>query len=434
MDRAAGDGRRAALNIGNDIAIIGGGWAGIAAALKLAAAGRPVHLFESAPQLGGRARSLDWEGLAIDNGPHLMLGAYRAVLKLMADLDSPSGMMRRPLVLRHPELHLALPRLPAPLHLLAGLTAARGLSWAEKAAAARLVSTLRKAHWKIEEDQPLGAWLRAQEQGPRLLERLWEPLALAALNTPVEEASARVFAAMLRDSLGGTRAASDAWFTRRSLAALVAEPARLRLESLGTQVYLRCRVEAIVHEPGGLRLVGPNRVARHVILAAHPAQAGALLPADARLNGLRATLADLRWNGILSLWLRFAAPFRFPYPLLGLGPGNAPWAFARDDIAPGVVALTASAIDHFDADTTRADWLNRLQRQVGPLPALRAHRFIHEKRATFACVPGRQPPPTRTALPGLWLAGDYTHPEYPATLEAAVASGVQCARQILHTA
>lgn len=420
------------MNQNTAVAVIGGGWAGIAAALTLADAGLPVHLFEAARQLGGRARSLEWNGLTIDNGPHLLLGAYRETMRLCERLGTQSLIERRPLQLRHPALKLSLPSLPAPLHLGWGLATASGLSLSEKTHAARLIQNLKRSDWQPGE-APLGAWLRAQGQPERLSERLWQPLALAALNTPIERASTRVFAAILRDSLGARRTASEALFTRAPLSEILASPALVHLEQRGAQIHLSCRVDAIQANAEGFYLAGPQLSVNRVVLATHPAQVSRLLPADARLDRLRDNLNTLRWEGILSLWLHFAAPVRLPYPLLGLGSGEAPWAFDRADIAPGVIAITASAVAHYDPETTLSDWLNRLTQQAGALPPLIKHRFIHEKRATFASQPGRRPPPQKTALEGLWLAGDYTHPEYPATLESAVASGVQCARQILRT-
>jgi cation diffusion facilitator CzcD-associated flavoprotein CzcO len=114
------------------VAIVGGGWAGLAAGVELADAGIPVTLCESAKQLGGRARCVDWNGLAIDNGQHLMVGAYRETLRLMARIGTLDTLERRNLDLRVPGFRLHLPDIPAPLHLAAGLMKAAGLNWSDK--------------------------------------------------------------------------------------------------------------------------------------------------------------------------------------------------------------------------------------------------------------------------------------------------------------
>jgi len=125
------------------VAVIGGGWAGCAAALTLAEAGVTVTLFEASRTLGGRARAVEIDGFSLDNGQHILLGAYEHTLQLIDRLHSTDGLWRLPLALdQPPDFGLACPRLPAPLHLLAGLLGARGLNWREKLTAARWAHTL----------------------------------------------------------------------------------------------------------------------------------------------------------------------------------------------------------------------------------------------------------------------------------------------------
>lgn len=415
------------------IAILGGGWAGLAAAIELTLAGHCVTLFEAAPKLGGRARAVHWNGLTLDNGPHLLLGAYRETLRLIDLLGTRNHLDRRPLRLLGTDLDLRLPRLPAPFHLAVGLAAARGLSWPEKWAAARLIHQLQEKNWQLAADAPLADWLHHEGQPERLIHRLWQPLALAALNTPITLASAQTFAIVLRDSLGGPRPASDALFTRTCLDTLFSTPAQHWLMQHGTHLHIGQRIRKISRTATGWQIDEHPGIYAHIILAT-PAVDTARLLEGHPVTALQAALARLSWQPIVNLWLHFSDRLPLPYPMQALGEANAPWLLDRQDSADGLVCLVASAEGpHCQANPEHllADWLVLLERHCGPLPPLRAHLWIRERRATFAATPDRPRFDAKTDLPGLWLAGDYTHPDYPATLEGAVRSGVQCARSLL---
>ncbi len=415
------------------VAIVGGGWAGLAAAVELSGAGYPVELHEAARQLGGRARTVDWNGLRIDNGQHVMAGAYTQTLALMAKLGTLDRLERRTLELNGPDFRLHTPNLPAPLHLAVGLLSARGLSLSEKLAAVRFMRRLEKRHFRLKEDLPAREFLLRHKQPSRLIERLWQPICLAALNTPLAAASAQVLCHVLRDSLAGPRAASDLLFGRADMGRLLPGAAHDFILKHGGSVHLASKIAGLEKDRNGFRLLGPDTRAEQVIIAAHPARVPDLLAGLPGVESLTQGLQKLEWQPILTLWLRFAAPVNFRYPMLALGHGDAPWAFERNDIAPGVVAIVASAEGtHLDLspEDLLDSYLARLAECVGPLPARLDSLRIVEKRATFACTPGLWRPNNRTSVPGLWLAGDYTAGDYPATLESAVRSGVECARQL----
>ncbi|TCJ11512.1 desaturase [Parasulfuritortus cantonensis] len=416
------------------VAVVGGGWAGLAAAVTLVDAGHAVVLHESARQLGGRARRVDWHGIAIDNGQHLCAGAYDHTLDLLRRLGTAAGLERRRLVFDEPGFRLALPGLPRPLHLAVGLLTARGLDAGEKYAAARFMRALARRRFRLDRDDTAARLLAEHGQPGRLVARLWQPICVAALNTPLAQASAQIFCNVLRDSLAGPRAASDMLFNRGDLGRLVPDAAARHVGERGGSIHLSSRVTGLVREADGFRLAGPDDRAERVVLATHPAQAPALLAGLPGCDGLVGQLRDLRWQPILTLWLRFAAPLALPYPMLALGDGSAPWAFERNDLGPGLAAIVFSAEGPHLAlapAALRDDCLERLGRRVGPLPPLADWRVIVEKRATFACTPGLRRPDPRTPVPGLFLAGDYTAGDYPATLEGAVRSGVKCARMII---
>ncbi len=413
-------------------AIIGGGWAGLACAVELAAVGAPVALFESAKQLGGRARSVDWHGLAIDNGQHLMVGAYSATLGLTQRLGTSPLPECRPPDLRPPGFRLALPRLPAPLHLAAGLLRAEGLSWGDKLAAVGFIQGLKRQRFKLPRDLPAAEFLRGQPAA--LVENLWAPLCIAALNTPLETASAQVFCHVLRDSLMGRRGDSDLVFNRADLGRLLPDAAAAFISARGGEIHQSRRIAGVRTDCVGLRLAGWDESFSNVVIATHPCHAAALTAEFPTLEGLRQQLAAFTWQPIATLWLRFASPPNLPFPMLGLGPGQAPWAFERNDLAPGVVAIVESADGphlRLSPEALRDSYLTRLAEAVGPLPPLQDWKLIVEKRATWACVPSLNRPDNTTPQPGLYLAGDYTAGPYPATLEGAVRSGVECAARLL---
>ena len=469
-------------------AIVGGGIAGIACAVELTQAGREVVLFESAKQLGGRARGVEWQGLAVDNGQHLMIGAYVQTRRLLDALGTTYLLEQRLLRLIVPGFELRLPRLPAPLHLAFGLLFARGLSLAEKWAALRFMRGLQACGFRLPADTTVAELLRGQPQ--RLIDRLWAPICVAALNTPVAIASAQVFCNVLRDSLAGRREASDFLFNRADFGRLLGDAAHA---SLGARVHLASKVTALSRTTCGFHLAGPDIEVEQVVLAVHPARLPALLAAMPELAGVSRAVAGYAWQPILTLWLRFADPVVLPYPMLGLaacrtlgsdsenrprrgqfstispgnirniaqemgekwagavahvtpmqpeipksdrllGLGEAPWAFDRSDLAPGMIAIVMSADGphlHRPPEALRDDYLDLLAAAVGPLPVLQDWKFITEKRATWSCTPDLPRPDNATPVVGLYLAGDYTAGDYPATLEAAVASGVKSARLLL---
>jgi len=419
------------------VAVIGGGWAGLSAAVELTDAGFPVTLYEAAKQLGGRARSVVWDDLRIDNGQHLLAGAYDQTLALMRRLGTLPLLERRRLDLRGPGFRLALPRLPAPLHLAVGLLASKGLSPADKLAAVRFMRSLERQGFRLPDDLPVAELLSAYRQPAGLIERLWQPICVAALNTPMTAASGQVFCNVLRDSLAGTRGASDMLFNRADIGRLLPDAAHSHLRASGAAVHLASRIQGLALVDGRFRLAGPDAAADRVVIATHPARVPDLLAGLPELSAIAERLRRFAWQPILTTWLRFAEPVRLPYPMVALGPGTAPWAFERDDVTPGLVAIVASAEGphlHLAPERLRDALLAALAEVIGPLPRLLAWKTIVERRATFSCVADLDRPDSRTPLSGLYLAGDYTAGDYPATLEGAVRSGVKCARLIQESA
>lgn len=433
------------------VAVIGGGWAGCAAAVALADAGHAVTLYEAARSLGGRARAVDAQGRQLDNGQHILLGAYDQTLGLLRRLlvDPRQALLRLPLQMRYPPgqglMDFVAPPLPAPLHMLVALLRAKGLARADKLALARFSTTARWMGWQLHTDCSVAELLERFDQTPDLIRLMWRPLCLAALNTAPEHASAQVFLAVLRDSLGAKRAASDMLVPRLLLDQLFPDAARRHVEGRGGKVLTGARVDALTGEDGRWR-VGTNAGCVKydgVVLATAPWQAAALLRALPGLDALAGQLDAFAYEPISTVYLQYDPALRLPLPFCALldEPARGHWGqfvFDRGQLDPGQAGLLAVVISGASeaAGLARDALAARVAAQLAASfgdPALAQpawQQVITEKRATFACTPGLVRPPNATGLPGLVLAGDYTDGEYPATLESAVRSGLQAARAL----
>jgi squalene-associated FAD-dependent desaturase len=425
------------------VAVLGGGWAGLAAAVTLAEAGVTVSVFEAARMLGGRARRVEHDGVALDNGLHILIGAYRETLRLLRTVSAAGardpGLLRLPLDLHFPgRFRLRTPRLPAPLHLLAGLVRAEGLGLGERLRAARFMARLRAIDFRLEQDVGVAALLARFRESDAACRYLWEPLCVSALNTTPEEASAQVFLNVLRDSLNGAREDSELLLPTRDLTALFPEPAAQFVRSAGGEVRTGCAVEA-VHAAGAgfaVRSAAGEERFDQVVCALPPFRVAEALAAIPALSATCAAIDALRQAPIYSVYLQYPSGTRLPQPMLGLSGGFAQWAFDRGRLCgqDGLIGVVISARGrHQDMDQTAL--ATAVQSEIALLyPRLGAPlwtRVIAEKRGTFACTVGVVRPAQRTPVPGLYLAGDYTAGPYPATLEAAVRSGVACARMAL---
>lgn len=419
------------------VAIVGGGWAGLAAAVRATEAGHTVTLFEMAGQLGGRARAVEVDGLELDNGQHILIGAYARTLALMRTVGTDLGTVlhRRPLELRYADGRgLAVP--PgggsAALGFARAVAGARGWSWGDKLRFAAVATgwLLRGFRcdpaWSVER---LCAGLP-----PRVRELMIDPLCVAALNTPARDASAAVLLRVLRDGLFGGPGASDLLLPRRSLAELLPRPAAAWLGARGALVRTGARVQRLEtthrpHQPAGSRgrWSVDGEPFDSVIVATPPAEAARLVQPVAPAWAEAA--AAFRYEPIVTAYVR-APGARLPAPMTALHEGPAaPAQFAFDHGAlgatPGLFAFVVSGA---------APWVERgleitgqaLLEQArdvldgGAAPAL--VRVLAEKRATFRCTPGLRRPPAGIA-PGLLAAGDHVDGPYPATLEGAVRAG-----------
>jgi len=401
------------------VAVIGGGWAGIAAAVELTAAGIPTTLFEAGRALGGRARSTMIDGRTLDNGQHILLGAYREILTVMRQVgaDPDQLLERRPLqIVDATGFRMALPAWPAPLNVAWGLLGASGVGWPEKLRTAWWMQGVKARRFKLDADMTVAAWLDAAGQHGELRRHLWDPLCLAALNIPAERASAQVFANVLRDSLGSARREdTDLLVPRVDLGRLLPEPATRWLPTHGTTLRCGVRVDRIVTATDHLEIAGEQFAA--AIIATAPQHAAKLWP------GMQ---ASYDYEPIATVYLQFGPEFRLPFPLFKQSGIHGQWAVDRGNGLIGCVLSGSGDWEALADDELAAAMQGGLPVREAP----RWHKVVREKRATFACRPGIVRPDCLTSDPRIVLAGDYTWADYPATLEGAVRSGRRAAHML----
>lgn len=393
----------------------------MAAAVTLAQKGVRVTVFESGPVPGGRARRVSTGGRELDNGQHILIGAYTELLRLMATVGTPEGaMLRVPLELRYADgFSFRALWLPAPFGLLGGLLFSGKLSFGERLAAVRFMFSLKRNAFQVPKNLIVKDLLVQYGQNGSIGHYLWRPLCVSALNTPVEIASAQIFATVLRDSLAGDANASDLLLPRVDLSRLFPEPATEFVRRHGGDVRMKEPVTDI-------ELLKTDFSS--VIVAVGPHQLKPLLPEFA---------PEFEYQPIYTCYLQYPGNVRLRFPMLGFSGGLVQWAFDRARLTgePGLIACVISAQgDHqqMTREELAANCHRELKAAHRQLPDPEWTQVIAEKRATVACVPGQKEFDFR--MKGVILAGDYTYPDYPPTLEAAVRSGVRAAQLALEAA
>jgi squalene-associated FAD-dependent desaturase len=396
------------------VAIVGAGYAGMAAAVALAERGAHVTVLESGPVPGGRARRVVSEGHELDNGQHIFVGAYTALFGLMRTVGAPpQALLRLPLELRYADGFRFRGG-------LAGLLFARGVPLGERVATLRFVAALRSGGWRVEPDVTVKELLDRHVQHGKMRHYVWAPLCVSALNTPLDQASANAFLAALRDTIGAGGAASDLVLPRVDLSRLFPEPAAAFVRARGGEV----RCGTTVRDLAALR----NDFAK-IIVAVGPHQLKVLLPEIA---------PDYAYQPIYTCYLQYPAGTGLAFPILGMSSGLVQWVFDRGALLgerDRLACVISAQGDHQQmaqdelAQTCHRELLGQGLVKAEPLWS----RVIAEKRATYSCTPGLKRPSARTEIDGVFLAGDYTDPEYPPTLEAAVRSGLRAAQLIIDT-
>jgi squalene-associated FAD-dependent desaturase len=438
---------------GKATVIVGGGFAGLSAAVRLADRGKKVIVLEATKAAGGRARSLQdtVTGREIDNGQHLMMGCYRetqAFLRavgsdpdgiyyqhdLAVDMVKPGGEMVR----------LKCPALPAPLHLAAGLLRMKGIGVFHRLAALRAGLLLRGEIERPDDNETCDAWLRRMGQTGAMRNAFWEPLIWATLNDDPLIASAAMLVAVLDRAFMGTRDASRLGVPRVPLSRLYVDHAIEHLEAKGSEVRLGARATGF--EMGdnrirGVRLKGGETVdADQVISAVTPNVFLELLPERVREHVVFKDVARLEMSPIVNLWIG-AERALFDLPFVGLVGSPVHWIWDRNKIerigGGALLTVTISGARSFINDSSenlRELFLSECRRYFPDRRLdITAFRVVKEKRATISHAVGtyQRRPETVSPIRGLYMAGDWVRTGLPATIESACQSGHDAAKAVL---
>ncbi len=418
------------------IAVVGAGWAGLAAAVEATRAGARITLFDMAPRAGGRARALAGVGAedGLDNGQHICIGAYTETLRLMASVGvaESEAFVRLPLTLVDASgdgMRLGAGA-PLPAFALAVLRR-RGWRWGDRLALLRVAARWQRQAFRCAATATVDTLCASLPS--RVRADFIEPLCVAALNTPSSQASGAVFLRVLNDALSSGPGSADLLLPRIDLDAVFPMPALAWLRDHGATLRLGQRVGRIEAGDGSGWSVDGEAVDR-VIVAASAVEAARLISPLA--PAWAAAAASLRYEPIVTVYARSAGA-RLPEVMLSLRADDdrpAQFVFDRGRLGgpAGLLALVASGASAWlargIAETERAALAQARHDLAAWLPApLEPVRSIVEKRATFACTPALARPKA-IVLPGLVAAGDYVDGPYPATLEGAVRSGVSAAR------
>jgi len=434
-----------------DAIVVGGGFAGLSAAVRLTKRGVRVLVLEARGRLGGRATSFEDRetGEPVDNGQHVLLGCYTDTWAFLGEIGALGHVRLDPALAvtmidrTGQRTRLSCPSLPPPLHLVAGVMDWSALAWRDRLSILRMRAPLRLARRQMQPGaraiaaspgETVDNWLIRNGQTARLREMLWEPLAMAALNQPPSRAAAPPFARVLAEMFGPDPKAAAIALPTRPLGDMYAEPARAYIEARGGAV--RTGAPAVVHlREGRVGWVesGADRWDSAAVVAAVPWFAlGDLFQGDtAPLEPILARARAAEASPIVTVNLWFDRPL-FDEPFIGL-PGRAmQWAFDQRSIVGGAlshVSLVSSGASPLVARTNTDLIEHAHQELLDALPTARRVRrlratVIREPRATFSLAPGQpERPGVSTPVHGLHLAGDWIATGLPATIESAVRSG-----------
>jgi len=413
------------------VAVVGAGWAGLAAAVRACEAGHRVVLFEMAAHPGGRARSNEHEGEVVDNGQHILIGAYRRTLALMRTVgaDVQEVLLRRRFELRFAGgPHLVSGGGPAAPAFALAVLRAQGWRWRDKAALLAACTRWAARGFRCAPALSVATLTRALPEPVR--RTLIEPLCVAALNTPADQASAIVFLRVLKDALFSAPGSSDLLLPRAGLSELLPAPAMRWLQARGAEVRLRSRVTRV--DARGAAWAVDGEAFDRVIVATPPWEAARLLSALAPSWAIAA--GALHYEPIVTVTIDCPGA-RLPSPMVALPSDDlhAPAQFVfdlgqlgrREGRLAFVVSGAAGWVDAGMPATVRAvvgQAAVQLPRGTWRTGAAGGTMWRCERRATFRCTPGLDRPPGEVA-PGLLAAGDYVDGPYPATLEGAVLAG-----------
>ena len=438
-----------------DAIVIGGGFAGLSAATALCERGFRVLVLEARPTLGGRATAFTdpATGERIDNGQHVLFGCYDETFRFLRRIGAESFVSVQPQLTVDTidrdgrRARLRCPGLPSPLHLIAGVLTWTAIGWRDRLAIIRMGAAIRRLQrgsalspdaasgpsGRQAEKETVRDWLERHGQTPRLIEVLWEPLAVAALNQSIHRAAAAPFLSVLGRLFGRDARSASLALPVKPLDEVYTLPARHYIERTGgtveTSVISRVRIPegSIEVIAGNRRLTAPaviSAVPWYALADVFPDRPEALVPilqAAAETHSSPIVTVNLWFDRIVTDGM-----------LIGLPGRTWQWVFDKRMVfgeQASHLSLVSSGAAHIAAQSNQESIASAVEEVRAALPAARSAVLIRgvvvrERRATFSVAPGQPPRPgVRTGIAGLFLAGDWIDSGLPATIESAVWSG-----------
>ena len=438
-----------------DVVVVGAGFAGLSAAVRLTKRGARVLVLESRARLGGRATAFTDRdtGELVDNGQHVLLGCYVDTLSFLADIGAMGNVtiareLRVAMIDRQGQRsELACPKLPSPLHLLAGIIDWPALTWNDRLSALRMAGPLRRARQALKPGvtlqaaspgETVSAWLERNGQTARLCEMLWEPLALAALNQPIDQAAAPLFARVLAEMFGPDPNAAAIVLPSTPLHLMYAEPARAFVERRGGTVRTGTMATIVIGKDASVCVEadGERWTPRAIVCAVPWFAFGSVISGDTSpLRDVLDAAQRMSSSPIVTMNLWFDRVV-MDEPFIGLPGRTMQWVFDKRQVfgeTASHLSLVSSGASSL-GPKANSELIASAQRELADaMPEVRAATLvratvIREPRATFSLAPGQPPRPgTTTRVPGLYLAGDWIDTGLPATIESAVRSGHRAA-------
>ena len=417
--------------------IVGAGWAGLSCAAALVKSGHKVTLIDAAPQTGGRARGVQIKDHILDNGQHICLGAYHTLRQMLRELglDEQKLFHILPLsIIIHGTKKIDL-RAPS----LSGILLAKNISWLEKYQLMKFFYRLRKMEFSLQEDCSVLTLLKNYQQSDFIIKNLWEPLTLAAMTTPITQASARVFLKILSLSFNQGTENSNWYLPVTDLSSILPTHISDYLAQHHAEIIPSQTIKQLHLVDGkctGVSSKNKNWQADNIVLAIAPWQVMPLLEPHPELNSTHEMLNNFCYEPITTIYFAFPSEVKLGYPIVGTLNTTCHWVFDRAFAnQPKIISAVISgpgAHQHLAKDDLADLVLQDLRALFPHLPKPDWQRVITEKRAAFNCSVQIQKhrPQAQTAISNLWLTGDYLQTGLPATLEGALLSGRVTAQNI----
>lgn len=425
--------------------IVGAGWAGLACAYELVKAHHKVTIIEAAPQIGGRARGIQFQDQILDNGQHIAIGAYSNLRELLRELKFSEQQLFKILpleliVMGNTAESFKLASLPAPWNFIIGLLFKSNMPWKSKQQICKFVFKIKQIGFKLTKDCSILECLQNYHQSAYVIESFWEPIALAVMSTDINKASAQVFLNVLKQTFDSASDASNWYLPTVDLSSVLPSKLAAYLESNGAKIIYKQNIKQLILENGICTAISSSSQtwkSDNIVLSMPPWKAKNLLQPHKELQTNYDALNHFGFEPITTLYFIYEEHVNLPYPMIGLLNATTQWIFDRAFIAqPNILSVVISGSDALDFASTeqlKERVLQEISRHFPRLATPASCKIICEKRAAFSCDINIQKyrPEPETSINNLWLTGDYLQTGLPATLEGALISGKMTASALL---